>query len=147
MILDKALAGICKSRPLRTNIEGAPPVTDYHSTLLRGLLRSHKFLKEAGEIPCDVFQTLENDADAAKDFITQLEHSQVADLIADLPQEVVGSFNNFINIAIFLPTEILGAAESVVTDAANVFNDMEDGSIVSDLAKAPGIVISDITAG
>ena len=60
---------------------------------------------------------------------------------------MVASLNDIINIAISLPTEILGAAKSFVTDAANVFNDIEDGSIVSDLAKVRGIVVSDIMAG
>ena len=59
----------------------------------------------------------------------------------------MGTFSDLISIAASLPTEILDAAQAVVTDAENVFNDIEDGSIVSDLAKVPGIVVSDITAG
>ena len=143
----KALTGICTSYPLQLSLGWQLPATDTYSTILRGLLRSHKFLKDASKIPCDIVQTLENDADAAKTFVTQLEQGHVPDLIADLPQEVIESFNDVVNIAASLPTEILDAAQSVVTDAVNVFNDIEDGSIVSDLAKIPGIVVSDITAG
>lgn len=121
--------------------------TNLHSTIVRGLLRSHKFLDLAGDIPCDIVQTLESDADAAENFVSQLVQGQVPDLIKDLPEEIQGAFSDVLNIAETLPTEILGAAEAIVTDAANLFNDIENGNIVSDLEQIPGIVVSDITAG
>lgn len=59
---------------------------------------------------------------------------------------MIGSFSDVIKIAKTLPTEIVDAAHSVVTDAFNLFNEIGDGSIVSDLAKVPGIVVSYVTA-
>jgi len=119
----------------------------FHSTILRGLLRSRNIIKDISKIPCNVIQTLETDVDAAKDFVTQLEHDKIPDIITHLPQEVIDTFHDVVHIAASLPTEIFDAAQAVVTDAVQVFNDIEDGSIVSDLERVPGSVVSDVTAG
>lgn len=118
-----------------------------HSTIVRGLLRSHRIIQDISKIPCDVINTLETDVDAAKNFVTQLEQGQVPELIKDLPQEIVGTFHDLINIAASLPTEIFDAAQAVVTDVVNVFDHIENGSIVSDLERVPGVIVSDVTAG
>ena len=122
-------------------------MADNPRTLLRGLLRSKNFLDYASRIPCNIIQTLENDAEEAEKFVTQIQQGKVPDLITDLPDEVIGTFSDVINIAVTLPTALLGAAQSVVTDAAKLFNDIEDGTITDDLASVPGIVVSDVTAG
>ena len=116
-------------------------------TIVKGLLRSKKILDNISEIPCDVIQTLENDAEAAETFVTQLGHGEVPTIIRDLPQELIGVFTDVVGIAAQLPTAIFGAANSAVTDAAKIFDDIEDGSIVSDIEKVPGVVASDVVAG
>lgn len=118
-----------------------------HSTIIRGLLRSHNIIQDISKIPCDVINTLETDVDAAKNFVTELEQGRVPELIKDLPQEIIGTFHDLINIAASLPTEIFDAAQAVVTDVVHVFDDIENGSIVSDLERVPSIVVSDVTAG
>ena len=118
-----------------------------HSNIVRGLLRSKKILDYASDTPCNIIQTLENDAGAAEQFVTQIQAGEVPTIIENLPQEVVGIFSDVVGIAVQLPTAILGAAESVVTDAVDVFNDIEDGSIVQDLENLPGVVASDVVAG
>lgn len=118
-----------------------------HSNIVRGLLRSHNILQDISQVPCNVINTLETDVDAAKNFVTQLEQGQTPNLIQNLSPELIGTFHDLINIASSLPTEILDTAQAAVTDVVSVFDDIENGSIVSDLENVPGIVISDITAG
>lgn len=118
-----------------------------HSTIVRGLLRSRRIIQDISKIPCDIVNTLENDVDAAKNFVTQLGQGQVPELIKDLPQEIIGTFHDLLNIAASLPTEIFDAAQSAVTDVVHVFDDIENGSIVADLERVPGVVVSDVTAG
>ena len=68
-------------------------------------------------------------------------------IIKEIPDEVLHGFKDVINIALSLPSEILDAAEAAATDAANVFNDIEDGSIIKDIENLPGVVVSDVTKG
>ncbi len=94
-----------------------------------------------------MIQSLETDADEAMEFVEQLKAGQVPSVVQDLPQEAVQEFRDVINIALSLPTEILDAAEAAASDAANVFDDIEDGSIIQDIEQIPGVVLSDITNG
>ncbi len=121
----------------------------WHSNIVQGLLRSKKgdALRYISDIPCDVIQSLETDADKAMKFVEQLKAGQVPSVIQDLPQEAVQEFRDVINIALSLPSEILDAAEAAASDAANVFDDIEDGSIIQDIEQIPGVVLSDITSG
>ena len=59
----------------------------------------------------------------------------------------MGAFSDVVNIALTLPTKILGAAEAAVTDAVHLFNDIGSGAIVGDLESLPGVVVSEVTAG
>ena len=120
-----------------------------HSNLARGLLRPNKgdIIKYLSDIPCEELLSLETDADEAREFIEQLHNGQVPSIIQDLPQEAAQEFIDVVNIALSLPTEIQDAAEAAVTDAANVSNDIEDGSIVQDIESIPGIILADVTSG
>ena len=130
-------------------VYGADTTKPWHSNIVQGLLRSKKgdTLKYINDIPCDVIQSLETDADEATEFVEQLTAGQVPSIIQDLPQEAVQGLRNVINIALSLPTEILDVAEAVATDAVNVFDDIEDGSIIQDIERIPGVILSDITSG
>lgn len=132
------------SKVLGVRGEGNPYIN-----IVQGLFRSERgnIVHYLSNVPCDVVQTLETDADEAETFVNQLKAGQVPSIIQDLPQEAVQEFKDVINIALSLPTEILDAVESAATDAANIFNDIEDGSIIQDLEKIPGIIVSDITSG
>ena len=125
------------------------PLNLWHSNIVQGLLRSKKgnTLRYVNDIPCDIIQSLETDADAAMEFVEQLKAGQVPSIVQDLPQEAVQGFRDVINIAFSLPTEILDVAEAAASDAAKVFDDIEDGSIIQDIEHIPGIVLSDITSG
>ena len=48
-------------------------------------------------------------------------------------------------IFVTLPSQLVNAAGAAVTDAAKLFNDIENGAIISDLEKLPNVVVSDIT--
>ena len=45
-----------------------------------------------------------------------------------------------------LPSQLIGAAQAAVTDAANIFDDIESGAIVTDIENLPGVVLSDATS-
>ncbi|KAG7006537.1 hypothetical protein G7Y79_00014g037120 [Physcia stellaris] len=113
--------------------------------IVRGLLSSNKILQFISSIPCDVIQTLENDADEASNFLSQLESGQVPTLIEDLPQEAFDAFQSIIGIFETLPSELIGAAEAAVTDAAQIFNDIGTGAIIDDIEQIPGAVVSLVT--
>lgn len=113
--------------------------------IARGLLRSDKIVRHLSDIPCDIIQTLENDAGEAKTFIDELEHRKVPTIIQHLPDEVIGVFSEIVGIFGTLPTQILNEAEAAVTDAVHIFNDIGSGAITSDLEQIPGIIVSDIT--
>ena len=117
------------------------------SNIVRGFLRSDHLVNELSNIPCDIVQTLTTDADQAQQFVQQIQNGQVPTIIQDLPQEVISGISDVVSIAISLPSQILDAAESAVTEAADVFNEIENGTIVSHLEQIPGIIVSDITAG
>ena len=117
-----------------------------HSCLIQGLFRSKIGLDYVRYIPCDVIQTLESDGHQAEQFFEQLLLGQVPSVVQNLPQEAVQQFKDVFNIVTTLPDEILTAAEAVATDAANVFNDIEDGSIIQDIEYIPGVILSDVTS-
>lgn len=122
-----------------------PILTIFTRTIIRGILRSHNFVDLAQNIPNSIIQTLENDADAAKEFITQIQNGQVPDLIKDLPQEIIDSFTDVLNIVKTLPSEILNVAEAAVTDVVDVANEIENGTIISEIEKLPSEVASVVT--
>lgn len=117
------------------------------STILRGILQSGKFVRYVAEIPCDIIQTLEDDASEAENFVKQIEQHKVPSIIKNLPQEIVDSFTDIVNITLALPSEVEEAAEAAVTGAVKLFNDIESGAIVSDIKNIEGVVVSDVTAG
>ncbi|KAG8530047.1 uncharacterized protein KY384_005529 [Bacidia gigantensis] len=114
--------------------------------IARGLLRSGKIVRYISDIPCDVIQTLENDANEAQDFVEDLKQGKVPTLIENLPNEVTGAFKDVLSLFVTLPSELVGAAEAAVTDAVHIFNDIETGAIVSDLEELPGVIVSDVTS-
>lgn len=113
--------------------------------IVQGLFRSQNIVRLLSEIPCDIIQTLENDAAEAKAFVDELEQGKVPKIIENLPKEVTGALSDLIRIFVSLPTEIVDKAEAAITGAVNVFNDIESGAIVKDLEKIPGVIVSDIT--
>lgn len=113
--------------------------------IVQGLLRSDKIAGRLSDIPCNVIQTLENDAGEAEKFVDQLKNGTVPTIIQDLPKEIIQDISDVVGIFASLPTQIVDAAEAAVTDAVNVFNDIESGAIVSDLERIPGVIVSDIT--
>ena len=115
-------------------------------TITQGLLRSNNIVQYASDIPCNIIQTLETDADQAQQFVQQIEAGQVPAIIQDLPSEVISAFSDILGIFVTLPTQLIGAAEAAITEAANLFNDIETGAIVSDIENIPGIVVSDVTS-
>ncbi|KAL8722466.1 MAG: hypothetical protein Q9181_007484 [Wetmoreana brouardii] len=123
-----------------------PASTGKERNIVRGLLRSDNIIRHISEIPCDIIQTLESDADPAKDFVDQLQQGHVPTLIENLPGEALGEFKNVIGIFVTLPSEIVGAAAAAVTDAAHIFNDIGHGTIISDFENLPGVIVSDVTS-
>lgn len=113
--------------------------------VVQGLLRSGRIGRHLSDIPCDIIHTLENDAEEAKTFISELEEGKVPTIIQHLPDEVIGIFKDVVGIFATLPTQIAGVAEAAVTDAVKVFNDIGTGAIVSDLEGLPGVIVSDVT--
>lgn len=95
-------------------------------------------------ILCDTIETLESDADEAEQFVSQIQAGQVPSAITDLPQEAVSEFRDIIDVATMVIDDVAGAA---VTDVVNVFNEIEDGSIVSVVAGIPSDIIDAITNG
>ena len=113
---------------------------------MRGLLRSKNTIKYISRIPCDIIYTLETKEEEARNFVVEIEKGQVPTLIKNLPEDILGSFTDAVGIFLTLPSEIVDAAEAAVTDAVNVFDDIESGAIISDLADIPNVVVSDVTS-
>lgn len=116
-----------------------------NSNIIKGFLRSDKVVRYISDIPCDVINTLESDANEAEKFIHQLENGEVPTLIQNLPQEAIETFKDTIGIFLTLPSQIISAAEAGITDAAKIFNDIGSGAIVSDIENLPGVIVSDVT--
>lgn len=114
--------------------------------ILKGIIDSHRFLNIASEIPCDIIQALETDADQAELFVQQIQAGEVPTIIKDLPQEVVDAFQSLVDVALKLPAALLSDAESAVGEAVHVFDDIEDGQIVSDIEQLPGEVETAVTS-
>ena len=113
---------------------------------MKGLFNSDKgnLVRNLADVPCDVIQNLESDADAAEEFINQIQAGEIPSLITDLPQEAVSEFGDIIEVA----TQVLSdVAEAAVTDVVNIVDSIEDGSILDAVADIPLDLISAITAG
>lgn len=124
----------------------AEPLTQTDRNILKGILDSHNFLQLAAEIPCDIIETLETDAAAAELFVDQIKNGTVPTIIKDLPEEIIDAFGTLVTLALKLPTALLSAAESAVTEAVHIFDDIEDGKIVGDIESLPGEVETDVTS-
>lgn len=114
--------------------------------ILQGILDSKNFLQLASEIPCDIIQTLETDASQAELFVEQIEHGEVPTIIQNLPNEIVDAFQTLVGIALELPAALLKDAKSAVDEAVHIFDDIEDGQIVSDIGQLPGEIETDVTS-
>ena len=114
--------------------------------IVKGIFNSDKgnLIQNVANIPCDTIETLESDADEAEQFVSQIQAGQVPSAITDLPQEAVSEFGDIIDVATMVIDDVAGAA---VTDVVNVFNEIEDGSIVSVVAGIPSDIIDAITNG
>lgn len=102
-------------------------------------------MRHISDIPCQIIHDLENDAQKAEQFVRQVKAGQTPTIIKDLPEEVVGAFKDVVGIFLKLPAQVVNIAEAAVTGAAHVFNDIENGKIVDDLEKLPGVIASDVT--
>jgi hypothetical protein len=116
-------------------------------TIVKGLLRSKNVIKILVDIPCDIILDLENDANKAKTFVTDLENGKVPELIQGLPKEALQTLKDVVGIFGTLPSEIVEKAKGRITDAAKIFDDIGSGAIVSDIEKIPGVIVSDVTRG
>jgi hypothetical protein len=116
------------------------------SNVLSGLLRSGNLAASLGSIPCNVVDALSNDAEAAANFINQLQAGQVPDLIADLPETVFNTFKSAIDTLTQLPEAVVNAASDAVETAERIFDDIGSGD-VEDLGEIAGEVIEDIWNG
>ena len=135
------------SRPLDS--AQAPPTDTTVSNIVQGLLNSTQgnIGQYIAEIPCNDINTLTTDAEAAEQFVTQIENGQIPTLITDLPQEAVNEFSNIINILTSLPSEVINVAEAAVTDVVSIVDDIEDGQITAVIASLPSDVVHIVTEG
>ena len=119
------------------------------SNIVWGLLNSKKgnIPQYVSELLCNVIQTLESDSGEAEQFVQEIASGNVPAIFQDLSQDAVAQFSDVINIAFTLPTAFLGAAESIATEAMNLFEDIEDGNIINDLSQFGESVVADITNG
>ena len=99
------------------------------------------------EIPCNDINTLWTNAEAAKQFVQQLEAGQVPTLIANLPQEAVDEFSSVINIMLTLPDEVINVASAAASDVVQIADDIEDGQITAVIASLPSDVVHIVTEG
>ena len=106
---------------------------------MQGLLTSNQgnIGKYIAEIPCNDINALWTDAEAAKQFVQQLEEGQVPTLITNLPEEAVKEFSSVINILLTLPDEVINVAEAAVSDVVQIADDIEDGHITAVIASLP----------
>lgn len=116
---------------------------------MQGLLSSNQgnIGQYIAEIPCNNINTLVTDAEAAKQFVQQLEAGQVPTLITNLPQEAVNEFSDVLKILLSLPDEVINVAEAAVTDVVQIANDIEDGQITAVIASLPSDVVHIVTEG
>ncbi|KAI4246311.1 MAG: hypothetical protein L6R40_001979 [Gallowayella cf. fulva] len=98
------------------------------------------------KIPCEIIQVLETDENQAKIFVDQLEAGHVPILIKDLPDDILDVFTGVFGILKTLPTQLLSEAEAAVTNATEIFNDIESGAIIQDIEDIPGAVVSEVTS-
>lgn len=82
--------------------------------IVQGLFRSQKIVRVLSDIPCDIIQTLENDAAEAKAFVDDFEQGKVPKIIENLPEEVTGAISDLIGIFLSLPTQIVDIAEAAI---------------------------------
>lgn len=101
----------------------------------------------AASIPCDIVNTLETNAEAAEQFVREVQAGQVPTIIENLPEEIVESFGSIINVALALPQSIWDTAVNVVDGVEGVFDSIADGSIVSELPAEIADAWEDVTAG
>lgn len=114
--------------------------------IFRGLLRSKNVIKILRDIPCDIIHDLENDADKAREFVTDLEKGKVPKIIKDLPKEALQTLIDMVGIFGKLPSEIVDKAKETITDAAKIFEDIGSGAIISDIEELPNVIVSDVTS-
>lgn len=118
-----------------------------YSTIMNGLLRSQNFASVASSVPCDIVNELENNAEAAEQFVREIQAGQVPTIIENLPEEIVGAFSSIINTALLLPETIWDTTENVVEGVSDLFDSVADGSIVSRFPEAVADGWEDVTAG
>lgn len=116
------------------------------SNIAKGIFNSDKgnLIQNIAQIPCDTIQTLESDAEEAEAFVNQIQAGQVPSIITNLPQEAVSELGDIFEVATMVIDDVAGAA---VTDIVDVFNEIEDGSIVSVVEGIPSDIIDAITNG
>ena len=116
---------------------------------MQGLLTSNQgnIGRYIAEIPCNDINTLWTDAEAAKQFVQQLEAGQVPTLITNLPQEAVNEFSSVINILLTLPDEVINVASAAASDVVQIADDIEDGHITAVIACLPSDVVHIVTEG
>ncbi|KAL8910451.1 MAG: hypothetical protein Q9171_004245 [Xanthocarpia ochracea] len=102
-------------------------------------------VKYISQIPCDIVQTLQNDANEAKKFIDQLEDGKVPSFIENLPEEIITSFKYLFGIFLTLPSDTFSVAEDTVESAVNLFNDIESGAIRSYFEDFDDKIVSGVT--
>lgn len=115
--------------------------------LIWGLFRSRNIISLLGHIPCEIVEILENDEDEADRFFTQIQSGQVPSRIENLPGEITDRIVDIVRIALTLPSDIFEGAEAIVRDTVELFNAIEDGSIVEKLQQVPGMIVSQFTSG
>ncbi|KAL6718439.1 hypothetical protein ACLMJK_004529 [Lecanora helva] len=117
--------------------------------IVKGIFNSDKgnLIQNVASIPCDTIQTLESDADEAEDFVNQIQAGEVPSIITNLPEEAISGVVSVVGDVIAVATEVEDIAEAAVTDVVNLFNDIEDGSIVSVIESIPSDIEAAITNG
>ena len=115
--------------------------------LIWGLFRSKGIIGLVSQIPCEIVEILENDENESERFFTQIGSGEVPSLIENLPSEIIDRIVGIVDIALTLPSDIIEGAEAIVKDTVELFNSIEDGSIVEKLEQVPGMIVSHITSG
>ena len=120
------------------------------SNIAKAIFRSDKgnLIQNLADIPCDVIQSLESDADEAEEFVNQLQAGEIPSIISDFPSAAVSEFADTIEVATAVIADVAGAA---ITDVIDVFNEIGNGSIlddvVSDVEAIPTDLVDAITNG
>ena len=113
--------------------------------IVKGLFLSKDIVKYISQIPCDIVQILQNNANEAKKFIDELQDGKVPSLIENLPEDLIISFKSVFGILQTLPNEMVNKAEDTVESAVNIFNDIQSGAILSDLENFDDKIVSSVT--